>query len=114
MALKRLIVLSNPVAGREEAYNEWYDNQHLKDVLATEGFVGAQRFRMCAAMTEGGPVWRYLAIYDLDSDDPEAAVKRLMDKAGTPEMVISDAIEMQSVFATVYAPIGGHKTGGDF
>lgn len=46
MARHHFIVLSNPVAGREDDYNDWYDNEHLDDVLKVEGFVAAQRFRL--------------------------------------------------------------------
>ena len=40
-----LIVLTNPVDGREDEYNDWYTNVHLDDVLKIPGVVGAQRFR---------------------------------------------------------------------
>src|ERR1700704_107863 len=38
------LVFSNPVAGREDEYNKWYDTQHAQDVVAVPGFVTAQRF----------------------------------------------------------------------
>ena len=37
----RLIVFTEPVIGREDEYNEWYDEVHLPEVLATDGFVAA-------------------------------------------------------------------------
>ena len=40
-----LIVLTNPVDGREDEYNDWYTNVHLDDVLKVPGVVAAQRFR---------------------------------------------------------------------
>jgi hypothetical protein len=33
-----LVVMSNPVPGREQEYNTWYDTQHLPDVLQNPGF----------------------------------------------------------------------------
>ena len=35
---------SNPVAGHEDEYNRWYDQQHAPDVVAIPGFVSAQSF----------------------------------------------------------------------
>ncbi len=31
------VVHSNPVAGREDEYNDWYSNRHLADVVAVPG-----------------------------------------------------------------------------
>ena len=33
------VVRSGPVAGGDEAYNDWYTNVHLADVLAVPGFL---------------------------------------------------------------------------
>src|ERR1700730_8074803 len=39
-----LLVFSNPVAGREDEYNKWYDGRHLADGSSIPGFVGGQRY----------------------------------------------------------------------
>jgi hypothetical protein len=36
--------LNDPVPGREEEYNNWYDHQHAPDVVSIPGFVSAQRY----------------------------------------------------------------------
>ena len=41
-----LVVYTSPVEGREDDYNEWYDNQHLGDVIAAAGFDRAERLRL--------------------------------------------------------------------
>jgi hypothetical protein len=46
-----MIVLSNPVAGADKAYNEWYDHQHVPDVLKIPGFVSGQRFQLIVEET---------------------------------------------------------------
>ena len=38
------LVFSNPADGQDEAYNSWYDEVHVPEVLATPGVVAAQRF----------------------------------------------------------------------
>lgn len=90
----KLVVLTNPVAGQEDDFNEWYDNVHLEDVLEVPGVVGAERFRV----RSGADTWRYMAIYDLDCDDPEALQETLVARAGTDIMPISDAMDMSNFY----------------
>ncbi len=41
-----LVVLSGPVSSeRDDAYNDWYTNVHLSDVLAVPGYVRATRYK---------------------------------------------------------------------
>lgn len=96
MARHTLMVFTNPVEGKDEEYNRWYNERHLKDVLAVEGFVSAQRFRI-AGLTETAP-YAYLAIYELEGDDAGIAMKRLAD-AINAGMEISDAMDRPSVWA---------------
>ena len=44
-----------------EAYNDWYDNTHLAELLALEGCTSAQRY----VAPDGGS---YVAIYEFDCD----------------------------------------------
>src|SRR5271155_4214779 len=68
-------VFSNPVAGHEDEYNKWYNEQHAPDVVAIPGFVTAQRF-----VKNDLPLYRmvdlqvpkYLIIYKIVSADVEA------------------------------------------
>ena len=45
----------------ESAWNDWYDNVHVPELLSVPGFVSAVRFRQLGA--EG----HYLAIYEIES-----------------------------------------------
>jgi hypothetical protein len=45
MARHIMVVMTNAVDGQEEAFNDWYDNQHLRDVLAIPGIKGATRYQ---------------------------------------------------------------------
>ena len=103
MKTYRYIVLTNPVDGQEAEFNRWYDEQHLADVLKVPGFKAAQRFKVAAYESVN---WRYLAIYEFDSDDPEKTVGLLSDLAGTDAMPMSDALDMNSLGVFVVAPIG--------
>jgi hypothetical protein len=91
MAAFKFVVFTNPKPGEEAAYNAWYDDVHLGDVLDVPGFVSAQRFAIDDAADFNG--YRYLAIYDIECDDPQATLAGLMKRAGTDAMVISPAMD---------------------
>lgn len=102
------VVISDAVPGREEEFNAWYNEQHLKDVLKVPGFVAAQRFKL--AEDESKLPGRYLAIYDIETNDPQAALAELVSRAGTPDMVMSETMDMSKVSATLFAAIGEKQT----
>lgn len=87
----KLVVLTNAAPANDQEFNEWYDMTHLPDILKIPGFVAAKRFRMITSLTSD-PIYRYCAIYELESDDPMAAVAEMMTKAGTADMPISAAM----------------------
>lgn len=114
MGTYAFVVLSNPVAGREEEYNEWYSSQHLADVTAVPGFVAAQRFRLQDAGAENAPAQRYMAIDTIQSDDPQSVVARLTELVETGEVPMSDAFSMDDMAIHLYeaiTPIVSHSDG---
>ena len=96
MGTYTLVVFTNPVDGREDDYNQWYDNQHLPDVMSAGGFDRAERLRLTDIATPNEGQHRYLALYQVETDDPESAWKGLLAAAGTDAMPLSDAIDLQS------------------
>ena len=63
-----LVVLSGPVSPeREDAYNDWYTDVHLPDVLAVPGYVRAARYK--AFSGERSFDQEYMALYELDVED---------------------------------------------
>lgn len=103
MAKYSFVVLSNPVRGREDDYNEWYNGRHLADVLAVPGFVGARRFKL--AKPNAKAPHKYLALYEIETDDLKRTLKDMYGRAGTKAMPISDALDMKGVSANVYQAI---------
>jgi hypothetical protein len=101
----KLIAMTNAAAGRDAEYNDWYNNVHLRDALAVDGVVGAQRFQVL-----DGERWNYFTLYDLECNDPAAVLAELSRRAGTDVMFISDSLDRESVFALVGKPIGTHRS----
>lgn len=90
-----LVVYSNPVANREEEYNDWYNNQHLQDVLAQPGYISARRYKLTehkldAAMPN--PLHQYVAFYHMETDDPEKALDDMKKRVETGVIGLTDAM----------------------
>lgn len=91
-----LIVYSSPVPGREQEYNDWYNNEHLQDVLTVPGYLRAQRFRLTdfkldAAMPD--VAHQYAAVYFMETDDPEAALIDLKTRVETGVIGLTEAMQ---------------------
>jgi hypothetical protein len=93
MAKHVLVVLSNPVEGKEDTFNDWYTNEHLGDVLKVPGLVNAQRFKLSEPQFGDPPYpWRYLALYEIDADDLDHTLAVFKERRSTSAIVISDAL----------------------
>mgnify|MGYP003965175883 FL=1 len=97
------IALSNPVEGREDEDNAWYDARHVPECLAVPGFKSGQRFKLSAS-TGGAPQQRYLALYELEGEDPQAILEQL--QASRDDRTQSDAFDRSSLDMWVFSPIG--------
>jgi hypothetical protein len=95
-----LAVQTVPAAGRDDDYNEWYNEVHLMEILKIAGFTSARRFRKVHG--EGMP---YLAIYEVEADDLEAAEASIGKAAGAGELFISDALDQGTAQVTLYEQI---------
>jgi hypothetical protein len=101
----KMIVMSRPTEGREDEYNDWYQNVHLRELVALPGFQAAQRYRIAASLVEG-EAHPYLAVYELETDDIDATLQGLRDAAGSAAIAMSDALDTESTFAVIYEEFG--------
>ncbi len=100
-----MIVMSNPTAGCEEDYNDWYQNIHLGELVALPGFKCAQRFRLARKLVEG-EAYPYLAVYDIETDDIDSVLDTLRAAALGKQLTMSDAIDTSRTHAVVYEESG--------
>ncbi|MDB5577030.1 MAG: hypothetical protein JWR80_2206 [Bradyrhizobium sp.] len=103
MAVYKLIAFTDPLAGRDEEYNDWYNNVHLSDVVAIPGFISAQRFVVKIA-TAGEIKNKYLAIYDMETDDPAALMAEVGRRVGSGHVVLSQALDLTSENSGIFEP----------
>jgi hypothetical protein len=91
------VVHTNPVDGREDEYNDWYSGPHLADLRRVPGVVSARRFRLAdAQIRDTAGAHRYLAIYEVETDDPQIFVREILARAGTELLATSSALAPDS------------------
>lgn len=91
-----LIVMSNPLDGRDEAFNDWYSNVHIRDVMRLPGSSAVQRLRLAEESVAPGQGvaadrrFTYLAVYECQD------IERVSAGHGavfSPMMLISDSFD---------------------
>ncbi len=64
MALGLFVVRATIAKEREAAFNTWYDQEHVPQVLRYPGAVSGKRYRLLT----GGDKYEYMAIYEFASE----------------------------------------------
>jgi hypothetical protein len=78
MTSYKLMALSNAKVDREDDFNRWFDQSHIPEVLAVEGFVSVQRLRLASHQRTPAPhPYKYAAIYSIETDDLKACLDGL-------------------------------------
>jgi hypothetical protein len=98
-----LVVLSNPSAGSDRAYNDWYDHQHVPDVLRVPGFAAAQRLKLVSDKTPATySLPSYAVRFDFDSYDLQATMADVRHRLVTGITRSSTAFDMKSSVTRYY------------
>jgi hypothetical protein len=102
----RFIVLSNPVSGREDEYNDWYSNRHIQDVVEAYGFTAAQRFVLASDPRNPAatPEYQYMAIYEMETDNLAKSLADLGVRKDTDDMPLTNALK-RPVATMIVKPI---------
>ncbi|MFI5052846.1 MAG: hypothetical protein ACHQDE_00670 [Acidimicrobiia bacterium] len=90
MAKGILVAHSAAAEGRDQEFNDWYNDVHLVDILKLAGFTSARRFKRIDA-DDDTP---YMAIYEVEADDLQAAQASLGPAIGRGEIRMSDVLAM--------------------
>jgi hypothetical protein len=98
-----LVVMTDPVPGEEDAYNEWYDDVHLAEVVKLPGVTSGQRFVAIPSLRGQVPVQRYMALYEFEGD-VEEALETL--RRTQPDRPTSPALDQSTALTYTFAAIG--------
>ena len=82
MATHVLLAFTDPVEGQEDAYDAWYNETHIPEILSVPGIVSARRFRTKIVNVGGALTWKYMAIYEVETDNLSETLKTLGEATG--------------------------------
>ena len=105
MAHCKLIALTTPIAGKEQEYHDWYNNVHLPELVNGLGLQGAQRFELVARMM-GSDTNQFMAIYDVETDDPEGFMGKMAEFAMSGKMTPGNATDQAAGYTAFFKAIG--------
>lgn len=101
----KMIALTNPVEGREEEYNDWYQNSHLPEIVSYKGMTSARRYKVAAPLQ--APVsYGYLAIYDIETDDLPTLLGRIGADAQAGKTTMTDASDNANAYTVIFNEFG--------
>jgi hypothetical protein len=105
-----MLVFTDPVAGREAEYADWYEHTHLPELLALPGFIAAQRWAKSGTGPAVGPACGHgnLAIYELEGDG-EKGMAAMMEATTSGALHMSDALDMANVTLWVFNENGARQ-----
>jgi hypothetical protein len=112
------LVLTNPIEGEDEAFNEWYDMVHVPEVLDVPGVVAAQRYDLAEVKVPENedlpaqlppPTHRYLVIYELDRE-PDAVMAEFLEHVVSGKLSLGDTLDLSTISLTGWQPRGERRT----
>lgn len=104
------IAMTNAVEGKDVEFSKWYDDVHLEEVLATPGFVAVQRYQLNDVQLGTNHPYKFLAIYELETDDPQATLDALKSRSPTFDISLLGPAPMPAL----YTSMGSRVTENDF
>lgn len=74
------LAFTNAKAGCEDAFNAWYDSDHLPQVLAADHMIGGRRLRVAIADDDLDHPYEFLALYDVEPGRAVAASRSVIER----------------------------------
>ena len=114
MAENLFIALTNPIEGEDDAFNKWYDTQHVPEVLDVPGVTAAQRYDIVELKVpddEGlpaqlpPPTHRYMVIYQLDQE-PDVVMAEFLNRVMAGKLSLGEWLDLTTVSLTGWSPRG--------
>lgn len=89
-----MVVTSGAKDGRDQEYNDWYDGTHIHEICAIPGVTSGRRFDSIPQTPHPQPA-PYLAIYEIETDDPTSVLGEMMRRSEAGEMSMSDSLDIE-------------------
>ena len=120
MAENLFLVLTNPIEGEDEAFNKWYDSQHVPEVLDVPGVVAAQRYDLSEITVPEDedlpaqlppPTHRYLVAYELDRE-PDRVMAEFLKRVIAGQLSLGETLDLSTISLTGWTPRGERRIAG--
>lgn len=88
-----LYVTTSSVEGREDEFDKWYDEVHIPEIFEhVKEIRAATRYRRAQGSPGGGDQAACCTVYEIEADDPAAAVAGLVAAGQAGKLHMTDAI----------------------
>ena len=120
MAENLFLVLTNPIEGEDEAFNKWYDTQHVAEVLDVPGVIAAQRYDLSEVTVPEDedlpaqlppPTHRYLVVYELDRE-PDQVMAEFLKRVMAGQLSLGETLDLGTISLTGWTPRGDRRVAG--
>jgi len=106
-----LLAMTNPLPGRDEAFNDWYENTAYPTYKSLPGLVPLGRFKSVDVPKmfpfQMDNMFEYLSLYYFETDDPAAFLDTLKATfPKRPEYQFSEDIDQSRFFEPIYVALG--------
>jgi hypothetical protein len=114
------IALTNPIEGEDEAFNKWYDAQHVPEVLDVPGVSAAQRYDFAELKVPDAqelpaplptPTHRYMVIYELDAE-PEVVMAEFLKRVMDGTLSLGEWLDLSTISLLGWTPRGQRVVAG--
>ncbi|OBI17580.1 DUF4286 family protein [Mycobacterium sp. E2497] len=107
------LVFTNPIEGQDAAFNTWYDNVHVPEVLDIPGVLAARRYSLAEITMPDdaelpslpAPAHRYLAVYELDRE-PNQVMTEFLKRVMAGELGLGDTLDLSTIGLTGWTARG--------
>ena len=109
-----MVVMMEVDPAHEDAFNRWYDDEHLPERLEIPGYISARRFKL----VEGEGVLKYLCIWELEDGSPlqseEYKAQQQRPSALREQAYAAIKQRMRGLYTQIYPPVGAFEDHSGF
>jgi hypothetical protein len=113
MSTHFMFAFAKAVDGCKDELNEWFEKQHVPDLLQIPGFVSARRVAVRPlGAREGIPVWDFMAIYEIEAEDVSLVIREAGVRMASGVIKMSEALDRSSSLSLLGSPISFRQSSG--
>jgi hypothetical protein len=93
-----MYVFSHPIPGREEEYLDWYQGQHIHDLLSIPGIIGCKFYKTCSEQlidNVDDDRFPYLMVWEFETDDLDSLLEEIRQRKKDGRSLVCPAFESQ-------------------